>query len=270
MDIVGLGTVAMDIILEVDALPKEDGFAIVKNNHFLDGGSGTNAIVQSSRFGGKCGYITQIGDDEIGYKIIEGLKRENIDVSSIVIKESGTSLHTHIVVGEDGKKFILLNMGDSFLDLKKEDVNIDFITSAKVFYTDLLPKEPAIYALKEAKKAELDTVFNLQVGLPTMKEFGIEKDEIINFLKYIDVFTPCREGFYQLTGTEEPIEGIKKLRKYYDKIILLTLGSKGSFIVNGNDIIEIPAYRVNVKDTTGAGDSYIGSFMTAYYIKKCH
>ncbi len=268
MDIVGLGTIAMDIILEVDALPSEDGFAIIKNKHFLDGGSGANAIVQSSKFGAKCGYVTQLGDDEVGYKIKKGLKKENIDVSSIILKKSGTSLHTQIIVGEDGKKFILLNMGDSFLNLKKENVDIDFITSAKVFYTDLLPKEPAIHTLKEAKNAGLNTVFNLQVALPTMKQFGIEKDEIIDSLKYVDVFAPCREGFYQLTETDKPEDGIKKLRKYFDKTILLTLGSKGSLIVNGEDIIEIPAYEVKVKDTTGAGDSYIGAFMAAYYIKK--
>ena len=268
MDIVGLGTIAMDIILEVDALPKEDGFAFVNKTHSLDGGSGANVVVQASRFGAECGYVAQLGDDEVGLKIQQGLKKEKVDISAMVINKNGTTLHTQIVVGEEGKKFILLNMGDSFLTLEKRAVDIDYILSADVFYTDLLPKEPAIYALKEAKKKGLHTVFNLQIGLPMMKQLGIEKEEILDVIKHVDVFAPCREAFFQLTGADNPIDGIKELRKYFDNIIVLTLGAEGSMVVSEEEILRIPAYKVDVKDTTGAGDAYIGTFMTAYFVKK--
>ncbi len=270
LDIVGLGTIAMDVILEVDKLPAEDGFSIIKNKTELDGGSGSNAIAQASKLGASCGFIAQLGDDDIGIKIKEGLVRDDVDISSMVLKKDSTSLHTQIVVGECGKKFILLNMGDSFLALDKDNVNMDYISSAKVFYTDLLPKDPAIYALEEAKKRRMNTVFNLQVGLPTMSNFGISKDEIIEELKYVDVFAPCREAFYQLTGANNLEEGLKEIRNYFPGIILLTLGSEGSIAFTGDKIVKIPVYKIDAKDTTGAGDSYIGSFMFAYYVKNMH
>jgi len=131
-----------------------------------------------------------------------------------------------------------------------------------------LPKEPAIYALKEAKEKGLHTVFNLQIGLPMMKQFGIEKEEILDAIRHVDIFAPCREAFFQLTGADNPVDGIKELRKYFDNIIVLTLGAEGSMVVSGEEVHRIPAYKVAVKDTTGAGDAYIGAFMAAYFVKK--
>ena len=267
MDIIGLGSVAMDVILQVDTLPKEDGFALIKSKKYLDGGSATNVIVQAARLGLKCSFIAQIGDDEIGQAIKSGLEKENVDTSLMVIKKGGSSLHTTIVVGEDGKKFILLNMGDAFLSLEQKDVNTEGVKSGNIFYTDLLPGEPAIYALKQAKEAGLKTVFNLQVGIPLMEQFGITKDSILDTLKYVDIFAPCRDSFAQLTATDNYEDGIQSFVKHYKGLLLLTLGSEGSAASDGQQLIKVPPYRVEVKDTTGAGDSYIGSFMYGYCVK---
>lgn len=267
MDIIGLGTVAMDVIIQVNSLPQEDGFALVKGKKYLEGGSASNVIVQASRLGAKCGFIAQVGDDEIGHAIKSGLDKENVDTSLMVIKERGTSLYTTIIVGEDGKKFILLNMGDAFLSMNKEKVNHDFTKLGKIFYTDLLPGDAAIFALQKAKKAGLKTVLNLQVGIPMMKQFGVTKDEILNALDYVDIFAPCRESFSQLTCTQDYETGIQSFIKDFKGTLLLTLGSNGSIAANRKETIQVPIHKVNVKDTTGAGDSYIGAFMYAYFIQ---
>lgn len=268
MDIIGLGTVAMDVIFQVDSLPKEDGFAVIKNRKYLAGGSAANVLVQASRLGAHCGFITQIGDDEIGGEIIKSLKKEHIDTTFLSVKQDGTSLHTNIVVGEEGKKFILLNMGDAFLTLPREGINLAFIKSAQIFYTDLLPGKAAIYALKKAKAGGLKTVFNLQIGLPLMEQFGVTKADILAVLEYVDVFAPCQESFGQLTGADNYEEAMAEFQKTYQGLLLLTLGSEGSAACNNGQILKTPIHKVTVTDTTGAGDSYIGAFMYAYFIKQ--
>lgn len=268
MDIVGLGTVAMDVILQVDSLPAEDGFALVKGKTYSEGGSGTNVIVQASRLGAKCGFIAQIGDDEIGNEIKKGLEKENVDTGCMSIKKSATSLHTTIIVGEEGKKFILVNMGDAFLTLERSCVDIDYVKSADVFYTDLLPGEPALYALEAAKKSGLKTVFNLQVGIPLMEQCGVKKADILNALNFVDVFAPCREAFVQLTGSTDYLQSMVQFNRNFKGILLLTLGSEGSAAAIGGQITKVPVSNVVVKDTTGAGDSYIGAFMYAYFVRQ--
>jgi Sugar kinases, ribokinase family len=269
MVVIGLGTIAMDIVMQVDTLPKEDGFGVIKSTNYFPGGSGTNVIVQASRLGAQCGYIAQIGDDAIGKDICKSLQDEKINTDAMLVKAGGTSLHTNIVVDDEGKKFILLNMGDSFLSMSSSDIEMNYIKSANIFYTDLLPGEPAITALKAAKAANLETAFNMQVGLQNMEGFGVSRVTILEALKYVDVFAPCRDSLYALTGTTD-LKGCNRyIRKYFDGVLLITLGAEGSAAFDKNsEILKIPVLKTEVVDTTGAGDSYMGSFIYAYMLKK--
>lgn len=273
MDVIGLGTVAMDIMLQVDTLPKEDGFGVIKSMTYVPGGSGTNVITQLSRLNARCGYIAQTGDDALGADIRKSLLQEKIGIDAMPIKKGGVSLHTNIVVDDLGKKFILLNMGDAFLSMHSESVDFDYVTGAKVLYTDLLPGEPALAALKKAKRANVLTAFNMQVDLPTMEGFGVPKEVILESLEYVDVFAPCRDGLYSITGTQDLQACKDYLRKFFRGILLITLGSEGSVAFDREDrllktpIFDLTGKQVEVVDTTGAGDSYMGAFIYAYFLE---
>lgn len=267
-DVWGLGTLAMDVLMKVDALPKEDGFCMVLDNERQPGGSGTNVIVQLARLGAKCSYSGAVGDDGLGQEVISSLEQENVNAENMVMKKGSITLHTDIVIDRNGSKFIMLNMGDAFGSLDAEEAALDQICKSKVFYTDLLPKNAALTALKEAKKAGVTTVFNLQVGLGTMEGLGVSKEEILESLAYVDIFAPCREGLYAITGTEDLDKCRDYLRKYCSGLLLFTLGDQGSAAYMGNEAkLTVPIKKVNTVDTTGAGDSYMGSFIYSYCLQ---
>lgn len=267
-DVWGLGTLAMDVLMKVDALPKEDGFCMVLDNERQPGGSGTNVIVQLARLGAKCGYSGAVGDDVLGQEVISSLEQENVNAENMVMKKGSITLHTDIVIDRNGSKFIMLNMGDAFGSLDAKEAALDQICKSKVFYTDLLPKNAALTALKEAKKAGVTTVFNLQVGLGTMEGLGVSKEEILESLAYVDIFAPCREGLYAITGTEDLDKCRDYLRKYCSGLLLFTLGDQGSAAYLGNEAkLTVPIKKVNTVDTTGAGDSYMGSFIYSYCLQ---
>lgn len=266
-DVVGLGTVAADIIKRVDKLPVADGFAVIKETTFLPGGSGSNVITQVSRLTGECAYIAQIGDDTVGDVVKNSLKDENVDTSAMVVMEHGTTINTEIIVDDQGEKFILLSLGDAFLSLKASQVDYGILDGSKVFFTDLLPGEAAIEGLKQAKAKGLKTIVNMQVNLATMTGFGVDKETILQSLKYIDVFAPCREGLYDICGTEDLDQARSYLKPYFGKILLVTLGGKGSVAFDEADnMISVEPKPVKVVDTTGAGDSYLGGFIYKYFI----
>lgn len=267
-DVWGLGTLAMDVLMKVDALPKEDGFCMVLDNERQPGGSGTNVIVQLARLGAKCGYSGAVGDDGLGQEVISSLEQENVNAENMVMKKGSITLHTDIVIDRNGSKFIMLNMGDAFGSLDAKEVALDQICKSKVFYTDLLPKNAALTVLKEAKKAGVTTVFNLQVGLGTMEGLGVSKEEILESLAYVDIFAPCREGLYAITGTEDLDKCRDYLRKYCSGLLLFTLGDQGSAAYMGNEAkLTVPIKKVNTVDTTGTGDSYMGSFIYSYCLQ---
>ncbi|HOJ00146.1 MAG TPA: carbohydrate kinase family protein [Anaerolineaceae bacterium] len=266
-DVIGLGTIAMDIFFHVDNLPIEDGFALIQKSNLLPGGSGTNVVTQISRLSGKCGYIAQIGDDDIGISIIESLVKENIDTDGIRIKNGATSLHCKIIVDPNGRKFILLEKGNAFDKWAFSEINQNYLFEAKIFYTDLLPPQPAVRSLKIAKKAGLTTVFNLQMGIQQMELMGIKKETIIDVLEYVDIFAPCSNGFLQLCNSSELDNCHKYISHYFDGLLLCTLGENGSkAFYKDNEPIFIPAMHIKPVDTTGAGDSYLGAFIYAFLI----
>ena len=267
MDIVSVSTYAMDVMMNVDRLPGEDGFAVVANNTYLPGGSGTNVMVQASRLGASTGFMGLLGSDTLGDDIIKSLKAEGMDTSRVLRKEGGISLHTDIVVDSEGKKFILLNMGDSFLAYDPKDVDKDYISNAKVYYTDLLPYGAALEGLKSAKESGLKTGFNMQVDLYTMNGFGASKEDVLGSLKYVDLFAPCRSGLYQICGTEDLDECLGYIRKHFKGTLLVTLGSKGAVAFDENDRrYECAARNVKAVDTTGAGDSFMGAMLYTYLL----
>ena len=268
MEIVAVATYAMDVLMNVDRLPGEDGFAVVTGNTYMPGGSGTNVLTQAARLGAECGFMGLLGDDTLGNDIIASLHDEKIDTSAVRRKESGISLHTDIVVDSEGKKFILLNMGNSFLAYEPEMMDMDYLRNAKIYFTDLLPVGPAVEGLKAAKAAGLKTGFNMQLDLMGMTGFGASKEIILESLQYVDLFAPCRAGLYQLCGTEDLDACLAYLRPYFKGTLLVTLGGEGSAAYDENDVrYNQPIFPVNVVDPTGAGDADMGGMLYAYLLK---
>lgn len=268
MEIAAVATYAMDVLMNVDRLPGEDGFAVVTGNTYMPGGSGTNVLTQAARLGVKCGFMGLLGDDTLGNDIIASLHDENIDTTAVRRKENGISLHTDIVVDSEGKKFILLNMGNSFLSYEPGMMDLDYLRSAKIYFTDLLPVGPAVEGLKAAHAAGLKTGFNMQLDLMGMEGFGASREIILDSLQYVDLFAPCRAGLYALCGTENLEECLAYLRPYFKGTLLVTLGGEGSAAFDENDVrYDQPIFSVNVVDTTGAGDAYMGGMLYAYLLK---
>lgn len=269
MDIVSVSTYAMDVLMKVDTLPGEDGFAVVTSNTYTPGGSGTNVITQAARLGAACGFMGLVGSDSIGTDILKSLNEEKIDTSRVLRKEGGVSLHTDIVVDEQGKKFILLNMGNAFLAYDPASVDTNYIAAAKVYYTDLLPFAAACAGLKAAKNAGRKTGFNMQVDLNTMQGFGASRAGILNSLQYVDLFAPCRAGLYQLCGSEDLDVCLRFLRPYFRGTLLITLGGKGAAAFDENDkMVKVPVLSgIHVVDTTGAGDAFMGGMLYTYLLK---
>lgn len=268
MEVCGLGTIAMDVLMQVDMLPQKDGFCMVKNTSYQPGGSGSNVIVQLARLGAECGYIAALSKDRYGLDILNNLKAEGVDTSCMEVFDKGVTLHTDIVIDQNGDKFIMLNMGDTFEKLEFDDMKKLYVEKAKVFYTDLCPGKPAMKAITAARNRGIETVFNMQVGLATMNGLGVSKEELLACIREVDVFAPCRQGVFDLTGTENLDECCGYLRNYTDAVLLFTLGSGGSAAYERDGTkYEVPCKKVNVIDTTGAGDSYMGGFIYSYCIK---
>ena len=264
--VVGLGTLAMDVLIQVDRLPGADGFAVVNDRTPLPGGSGTNVIAQAARLGADCTFLGKVGDDATGQAIIASLREEGVDTDSMPILPGGRSLSTTVVVDAEGQRFILLDLGDAFGTFGAGEVDLDAISRADVFYTDLLPWDAAHAGLAAAEQAGVPIVVGMEVGLPTMHGLGVSTDDILNAISRAEVFLPCRDGLTGLAGDADLEAGLAFLATHCPGTSIVTLGAEGAVAVTATgERITVSGVPVTPIDTTGAGDAFAGALLAFRY-----
>ena len=265
--IVGLGTVAMDVLLQVDALPGPDGFAVITGRAYLPGGSGSNVISQAARLGAACSYTAKVGDDELGSQIIDSLRAEGVDVSGMRVEPGAVSLSTTVVVDARGERFILLDMGDAFAALRPDEIDIGQLAGAAVCYTDLLPAAAGLAFVRAAVDGGVPLVFGMEVGLATMQGFGLTTEDLLGVIAAAEVFLPCREGLAGLAGSDGLEQGLAFCAEHCPGTSIVTLGERGAVAVSGQRRIEVPGLKITPVDTTGAGDAFAGAFLHHRYFE---
>lgn len=268
-DICGLGTLAADVILMLDALPRKDSFCMVHHTEMQPGGSGTNAVVQAARLGSCCAYLGTVGDDAEGRLVRSSLEDEGVDASHVYVRPGERTTRTEIAVDRRGDKCIFLIMEDAFFKLRLNPDDRALIREAKVFFTDLLPGWAAMSGVREAFYGDQKIAVSLEVGLGLFADMGVTEGQIRESLGAAHLVVPCRDAVRDLTGTDDPLEAAKKMREYCGGTIVMTRGEEGSwaFLPDGG-IFHTPAYAVETVDTTGAGDSFMGALMHAYLVRE--
>lgn len=269
VDVLGLGAAAMDIVMQCEDLPKEDGFAFIHEEKLLPGGSCANVLVTLAHLRTKAGMVAQIGDDHYGTAFKQNLNEEGVSTEHLLIKKNGITLHTFISVARLGAKSIYAHMGDSLLTLSEDDVNPQMLQGVKVFYTDMFPGKPALKLAKLCKSAGIPIVFNLQCAVSFMELCAVTRKDIEEMLSVCDLFVSGRDGIPGLTGSANYIEANRII---YDKFnlplgVITTWGDKGAYWHSREGEAKAPSFKVDAVDTTGAGDAFIGGLIHSYFIR---
>ena len=268
--VLGLGAVAMDVVLQCENLPMEDGFSFVYREKLLPGGSCANVLSVLTCLGTPSGIMAQVGDDYYGTMIGKDLNEVGINTSHLFVKPNGTSLHTFITIARDGSKAIFANMGDSLLTLSEDNISSDMLKGIKVFYNDMFAGKPALKLARLCRGAGIPVVFNLQCPPAFMNLCGVSSDELEEMISISHLFISCREGLFELAGTEDFTDAVNKVHKKYktEGGLVATRGASGANWINQDEHILTGVFKVDAVDTTGAGDAFAGGLIHAYFIRR--
>ena len=228
-----------------------------KANSFLRniGGKGANQAVAIHNLGGDVFFFGSVGKDEEGNTISHYLKSISIKHQ---LKESQEQTGTAFIIinEESGENQILIVQGAN-KDISRDDIDkIDnLFKESDIFLTQLeTNKESVQYSIKKAKNYGLLTILN---PAPYME---IDDD----IYPYIDYFIPNEHELEQFVCEgNDVVSKAKILLNRGVKNVIVTLGEKGSILVNKKGIINIAPHKVKAIDTTAAGDSYVGALIAA-------
>lgn len=253
--VVVVGSLNMDLVMEVQRVPKIGETIKGDKMSYLIGGKGCNQAVAACRLGNTVSMIGCVGQDTFGDKILKHLREEGVKVDGIKREEATFTGIAPIFKTIDDNSIVVIPGANDFCDNKLIDENIEDIKSADILITQLeIPIETVEYALKVAKENGVKTILNPAPAREISKEI----------LSNTDFITPNETEFEIISGKTFNNESeLEKEMIEWQSIntstrLIVTRGKDGSSYVDGHKIETIKTIKVDVKDTTGAGDTFNG------------
>lgn len=250
-----IGSLNYDIILKQDRLANIGETISVNEIFFSSGGKGANQAVQCAKLELETFMIGKVGNDSFGDALLNSLKKYNVNTD--FISKTGTNSGIGIVNSfPDGSLLSTISKGANF-DITKDDIDKaeEVIKTCSIVILQLeIPLEVVEYAVKLAKYNGCYIVLNAAPSYELSKEV----------MALIDCFVvnESEAGFYvknAVKSTSDAVAAAKYLYGFMAKLVIVTLGEKGSILYDGSKHYFIQPEEVNVVETTGAGDSYIGA-----------
>jgi len=251
-----LGSLNMDLVINAERFPNK-GETIKGTDFFVnEGGKGANQAVACAKMGAETYMIGAVGGDEYGKRLIKVLKNYGVNTKYIQkIKKESTGIA--LITVSDGENKIIVNSG--------ANNEINFTKVAEIINKKALPGDILILQqeipLEIVEKAiELAAQKYVKVILNPAPAAKISKA----LYKKVDLIIPNETETEILTDINPEDEvsvklAIQALFKFGVKNVIITLGSKGAVISAGKEIEYIQPKKVNVVDTTGAGDTFVGT-----------
>lgn len=226
------------------------------------GGKGSNQAVQIARLDAPVSLITAVGSDPAGSRGFELWQAEGVNADSVIVKDAPTMVG-FIIVDATGENRIALAPGalDAVTVQEIEDRREVLESSDLAVVSFELNPEAALAALRIAHRAGVRTVCNPAPAIEIPADmFGA-----------IDVLVPNYGEACLLAGIDSatapsPESLASALRDKGASAVVITLGSRGALVDDGNSVTHIESVTVDhVVDTTGAGDSFVGALSTSLY-----
>jgi len=228
------------------------------------GGSAANSIYAVSQFGGNTFFSCKVANDEFGDYFVQELGDLNIHTNLGDNREDGVTGKCLVMVSPDAERTMLSYLGISET-LSKDEIDVDALKDSEYLYlegyqvTSDTGREACVYARQIANENGVKT--SITLSDPAMVQFfrgGLQEmiGEGVDLLFANDV--EANEWAGKET-VEESMEEIKKIAKQ----IVITRGSEGALLFDGENTISIAAHSVKAVDTNGAGDMFAGAFLYA-------
>jgi len=263
--IVVIGSSNIDLIMKMDNLPKPGETITEASFMQVYGGKGANQAVAAARAGGNVTFINCVGNDAYTPQMLENFKADNINTEFVFKDNNSASGHALIMIDSRGENFISVAPGaNATLTPDKIDNAKTSIEEAAILIMQYeIPLKTIEYVLDIAQEYSIPVLWNFA---PAQK-FDIEylkKTEILVVNETEASFIVDVEVSDRVTAEK----AVYKLRELGSKLVILTLGVNGVIYCNENGIAHVPAFKVIAEDTTGAGDTFCGSFAVAYVENK--
>lgn len=255
-----------------DFIGTELSNSLADASHFtrFQGGSPSNLAANLSKLGFSTSVVSCVGNENLGKFLIDEVAKSGVNVSHIVTHPYQPTSIVLVARSTGSPDFIPYRMADC--ELESEHISDELLRNCKIVHTTSWPlsrnpsQKTMLDVAKRASKlnCELSIDFNYAERVwPDRAEAAKVIKQFLAFGAMIKLSEDDAQRFYNQKKAMEDV--LKDFHSWGASLICFTKGEKGSFISynQGKDVVEIPSQKIEVKDTTGAGDAYWAGFLAA-------
>ncbi|MFH1086700.1 MAG: PfkB family carbohydrate kinase [Chloroflexota bacterium] len=257
LQIVGLGMAVLDVLIRLREMPSWErggGFSALR----LDGGGpvGT-AMVAAARLGARVGFVGTAGNDQLAELKLASFVQDGVDLSRLVRRDRPEDQVVLVYVDEQtGERVFAGLRGLERRPLLPEELDRDYITSAEFLHLEGFHTQAALQAAQWMRAA------GKRVCLDGSRTDGRPlQPHMTELVHHVDILI-CGTGFGRsLTGRADLWEAGEAILGLGPQIVVQTEGKDGSYTTTASERFHLPAFDVQVVDTTGAGDVFHGAYL---------
>ena len=252
-----IGSLNADLVVKSPRFPQPGETISGDDLQIIPGGKGANQAVAAARQGVKTTMVGRVGSDSFGPFLVDNLKSNDVDTSQVLKTDSATGTAI-IVVDATGPNSIVLSPGANGMVTPADVDSASFSNSGLLLLQLEIPTPTVLRAAKRAREHGMQVILNPAPA----------KSLPVELLSNVDILIPNESELALLTGlpvtdASSAEVAAKEILKQGVKTVIVTLGSKGALLVTATQVKHVDTYKVNVVDTTAAGDAFIGGFASS-------
>jgi sugar/nucleoside kinase (ribokinase family) len=253
--IVGFGENSVDIVYRLPLYPQPrtaTAKVMIDRRDVRPGGQVATTLATCARLGLPTRYVGAFGDDDNGRLIRSELERRGLDVQSAIVRSAANRYAVILLDAGDGERVVLWQR-DPQLAIASQDVRADWLEHASLLHVDATDEEASIVLARLGRDR----------GVPVTCDVDRVTARTAALLETVDVPILAEHVPADLTGENDPERALRSLRRTHPGRIVVTLGRRGSAMLDGDRFIHSPGHATEVVDSTGAGDVFRGAFIYA-------
>jgi sugar/nucleoside kinase (ribokinase family) len=257
--VITMGVHVLDVLVRpVEAIPEGQGGALVEQIRMTAAGPAGGTALVLAKLGARVRSAGAIGTDAIGDMLAALLERDGVDTSLLVRRADVQTSASVLPIRPDGSRPAFHVVGAN-ATYGPADAPWDAIAGATHLHLggpEFMGGEAAAGILSRARDGGVIT----SADILAPGDMGV-LEWIAPALAHLDFLLPNDEQVLGFTGEADLVAGCRALLDRGVGCVAVTRGADGAVVVDTTGVVEVPAYRVEVVDTTGCGDAFSAGFL---------
>ena len=262
-DVACVGLTILDILgRPINSIPEGGGTTIIDQIRMTPAGTAAGPVVIAARLGMKASLVGAIGGDDMGMLLESMLKRQGVDTTRLQHRTDLPTAATMLAVNSNGDRPNFHAIGATIM-LEIDGPTEEFIVGSRFVHWGGVG---TMLTLDGGRGAEILQKARAKGATVTCDFIAPQPgtlDAIKTVLPHVDYFMPSLEEAMAIAGTTTPEDTVRYFLDCGTGACIFKWGAKGSLLATREGLKRIPAFRVDVLDTTGCGDAYCAGFIAA-------